>query len=60
MAPTGWFNLAAVWFILGLPGIFFVQAARNYQDRKGLSNTYVWLGSLLGIVALVSIGLLIG
>ena len=60
MTPTGWFNLGAVWFIFGLPGLFFVQAARNYQARKGLSNTWVWLGSLLGIVTLASIGLLIG
>ena len=60
MTPTGWFNLAAVWFIFGLPGVWFAQAARNYQTRKGLSNTWLWLGSLLGIVALISIGLLIG
>lgn len=60
MTPTGWFNLAAVWFIFGLPGILFLQAAQNYRARKGLSTRWLWLGGLLGIIVLVSIGLLIG
>ena len=60
MTPTGWFNVAAVWFIFGLPGLLFVQAARNYQASKGMSSTWVWLGSLLGIITLALIGVLIG
>lgn len=60
MTPTGWFNLAAVWFIFGLPGILFVLAAQHYRARKALSNTWVWLGGLLGIVVLIAIGVLIG
>ncbi|CAN5264389.1 hypothetical protein BH09BAC4_BH09BAC4_03850 [soil metagenome] len=56
---TGWFNLTAAWVIFGLPGVLFIQAARNYQARKALSNRWIWLGGLLGLVALGSIGLLI-
>jgi hypothetical protein len=60
MTPTGWFNLAAVWFIFGLPGLLFLQAAQHYRTRQGLSGRWLWLGGLLGIVVLVAIGLLIG
>lgn len=60
MTLTGWFNLSAAWLIFGLPGLLFIKAARLYQVRKALTNQWAWMGGLLGIIALVSIGLLIG
>lgn len=60
MTPTGWFNFAAVWVIFGIPGMLFVKAARNYKNRKSSPITWVWIGGVLGIVALLLIGVLIG
>jgi len=60
MSLTGWFNLSAVWVIFGIPGILFIQAAKNYKQTMALSNRWVWIGSLLGIFALFLIGVLIG
>ncbi len=60
MNPTGWFNLGAVWVIFGIPGLLFVQAARIYRTNNALSQTWSWIGGLLGIATLFLIGFLIG
>lgn len=60
MTLTGWFNLGMVWLIFGLPGFLFIAAAVSYKARKKVANTWAWLGGILGISALLLIGLLIG
>ncbi|GAB3326057.1 hypothetical protein GCM10027299_24960 [Larkinella ripae] len=60
MSATGWFNLAAVWVIFGLPGLLFAKAAQNYQKRKAAPTTWMWIGGLSGISGLFLIGFLIG
>lgn len=59
MSLTGWFNLSAVWVIFGLPGILIVLAAKNYKRSRSLTNRWIWIGGLLGIITLFFIGLLI-
>ncbi|MFD1139533.1 hypothetical protein ACFQ4C_00345 [Larkinella insperata] len=60
MSATGWFNLAAVWVIFGFPGLLFVKATLNFQERKAVPVTWVWIGGLLGVGVLFLIGVLIG
>ncbi|QHT71473.1 hypothetical protein GXP67_34850 [Rhodocytophaga rosea] len=60
MSLTGWFNLSAVWVIFGIPGILFMLAAKNYKISRGLSNRWIWIGGLSGIITLFFIGFLIG
>lgn len=60
MSLTGWFNLSAVWVIFGIPGILFVLAAKNYKRSTSLSDRWIWIGGLLGIMSLFFIGFLIG
>ncbi|MGV3557810.1 hypothetical protein [Larkinella arboricola] len=60
MTATGWFNLVAVWVIFGFPGLLFVKAAQNYQERKAIPRTWAWIGGLLGVSVLFLIGVLIG
>jgi uncharacterized membrane protein len=60
MTLTGWFNLLAAWVIFGIPGALFLEAAKNFRARKSASATWVWLGALLGIMLLLTIGLIIG
>lgn len=60
LGPTGWFNLAAVWLVFGVPGLLFVAAARSWTARHGGSWRWPVVGLLSGAAALLTLGLIIG
>ena len=60
MSAEGWFNLAAVWLVFGVPGALFavlaVRSGRRLRLRRGVPVASV----ALGVAALGAIGLAIG
>lgn len=61
MSATGWFNLAAVWAVFGIPGGLFALSARSHANRYEVRSSWLPLaGGAAGMVGLLGLGALIG